>query len=102
MRLTSRSRGQASRFRHDRRGGLPMQMALIFGAVGVAAALLLAPALEETTRQYAADDGFGIDRTVTGSVRRAERYTIRRSVLSDRPEIICGRGAAPACGRDAR
>ena len=71
-----------------------MQMALAFGVVGIAAAVLLTPVLQDASDDVASNDPFGVDLTVTGSVARANRYVIRQSVLSAEPEIICGSGRA--------
>ena len=98
--------GLFDRFTRDERGGLTMQMALAFGVLAIAGALFLAPAMQGVGDRYANNydysDGYGIDRTVTGSVSRSQRYTVRRSVFSNEPEIICGKAPAPACPRGSR
>lgn len=98
--------GLFGRFARNERGGLTLQMALAFSALAVAGALFLAPAFQVVGDRYANNygdsDGYGIDRTVTGSVSRSQRYTVRRSVFSTEPEIICGRAPAPACPRGSR
>ncbi|MCC0021157.1 MAG: hypothetical protein H6888_08775 [Nitratireductor sp.] len=76
----------ACRFRDDARGGAAMQSALLFGGIGIAMALLLAPQLRDASERYAVDQSMGIDRTMTGSIGRdveGKRYVIRKSVLDD-------------------
>ena len=78
-------------------GFTSLQMALGFGLFGLAAAALLVPASNQSSRQVAQGDFsgvVGIDRTVTGSVQgqqnpRSQRYTIRRSVLQSDREARC-------------
>jgi hypothetical protein len=77
----------ARRFGNDVRGGAAMQSALLFGGIGVAMALLLAPQLRDASERYAMDHSMGIDRTMTGSIDRdaqSKRYVIRKSVLDGR------------------
>jgi hypothetical protein len=84
--------------------GGSLRNALAFGALGLLAALVLAPALDNRPVSLAtiSDDDLpiGIDRTVTGSVRPAAdpvveppqgtlRYTIRRSVVQSDPSEPC-------------
>lgn len=70
-------------------GAASMQYAMLFAAGGVALALLGAPLMQYAGNQLAANDGYGIDRTTTASVRKPVRYTIRRSVLSGEKIRIC-------------
>ena len=63
-----------------------MQSALLFGGIGIAMALLLAPQLRDASERYAVDQSMGIDRTMTGSIGRdveGKHYVIRKSVLDD-------------------
>lgn len=84
--------------------GGAVRTALAFGALGLLAALILAPALDSGSVNVAAsssDDLPGeIDRTVTGSItpaatpevqppRGTVRYTIRRSVIQSNPSEPC-------------
>ena len=68
-------------FANDRHGGASVQTALLFGAVAIALSVLTAPFLEEAADTYAENRALGIDRVMTGSVKKSRRYTIRRSVL---------------------
>ena len=84
--------------------GGALRSALAFGALGLLAALILAPALDNGSVNVAAtssdDLPVGIDRTVTGSITSAAtpevqhprgtvRYTIRRSVIQSNPSEPC-------------
>ena len=84
--------------------GGSLRTALAFGALGLLAALILAPALDTQSQDVArmSDDDLpaGIDRTVTGLVQPASeptaippngtvRYTIRRSVIQQDPAEPC-------------
>ena len=70
-------------------GSASIQYAVMFAVGGVALALLGAPLMQYAGNQLAANDGYGIDRTTTASVRKPVRYTIRRSVLSGEKIRIC-------------
>lgn len=65
------------------RDGHSVGIALFFGAVAVATALIATPFLDRAAVQYAENRAFGIDRVMTGSVDQPRRYTVRRSVLDD-------------------
>lgn len=92
MSNAARLHSLATRLARDERGAAPIRMALIFSAAAIAGAVLLTPLLRDATQKIASSEAFGIDRTLTGSVRKADRYTIRQSVLSPEPVIICGDG----------
>ncbi len=65
-----------------------LAMALLFGSVATAMALILSPIAERLLGpQIAAVDR--LDRTVTGSTPIQDAYTIRRSVLQPSPESVC-------------
>jgi Flp pilus assembly pilin Flp len=83
------SRPLPRRFAGDERGGASVQAALLFGAVGVAMALLAAPMLQGAVERHASGDAFSLDSTTTGSIGQGNRYVVRRSVLSDTAERIC-------------
>lgn len=60
------------------------QGALLFGAVGVAMAILLAPLLNKATQSYAFNKAVGVDAMTTSSVGKSQgptRRHIRKSVL---------------------
>ena len=84
--------------------GGAVRSALAFGALGLLAAFILAPALDSGSVNIAASSNDdlpgGIDRTVTGSItpvatpevqrpRGTVRYTIRRSVIQSNPSEPC-------------
>ena len=62
-------------------GETSIQLATFFGALAILIALVATPFLDETSRTYAENQQFGIDYTVTGSIEKKKRYTIRKSVL---------------------
>ncbi len=64
-----------------------LRVALLFGSVAVALALVLAPVADNLTRSpVAAWDG--LDHGATGSVGKRSGYTIRRSVMQA-PGAVC-------------
>lgn len=65
-----------------------LRIALLFGSVAVAIALLLTPMLDRETR-VARINPLGIDNTVTGSVPMQGIYTLHRSVLQNSPSSVC-------------
>ena len=85
------------RFTGHEGGGLTMQVALVFCAVGLGLALVGPPVLENATPYLTAARQYGIDTTTTGSVTTTERYTICKSVLSAQPQLVCGAKVSPAC-----
>lgn len=80
-----RERGDR-RFRLGAAGFGALRLALLFGSLAVAMALILAPIAERQARVYHADE---IDGMTTGSIRAVDTYTIRRSVLQPSPNSIC-------------
>ena len=73
-------------------GGLsPLRVALLFGVLAVAVALLAVPILQDGARNFSfAGDRAGVDTMSTASVRNGrDRYVIRRSVLQPSPNAIC-------------
>jgi hypothetical protein len=68
-----------------------VRIALLFGFIAVALTLILVPIADEQSRAYSwgADFPVGVDNFKTGTVRRQETYTIRRSVLQPSPASIC-------------
>jgi hypothetical protein len=83
------SRPLPNRFACDERGGASVQAAMLFGAIGVAMALLAAPLLQGAVERHASSGTFNIDTVTTGSIAPSNRYVIRRSVLGDGEEMIC-------------
>ena len=77
--------------------GIAMRFALVFGAIALGAAVLTAPLMQNAADLYAENRGFGIDRVLTGSIDKPERYTVRKSVLTQRTERICGVGNVYSC-----
>jgi Flp pilus assembly pilin Flp len=82
------SRPLPRRFMADDSGGASVQVALMFGAAGIAMALLAAPLVQGVAERHAATTG--VDTMATGSIQPAKRYTIRRSVLHGGEETLCG------------
>jgi len=68
-------------FRSNESGGSSVQIALMFGAVAMALSVLVAPQVKNAVDIYAENKALGIDRVVTGSIKPAKEYTIRKSVL---------------------
>lgn len=77
---------RGTRFENAGMGAL--RITLLFGSAVIALALLATPALDMRTRQQVGNAA-GLDMMSTGSVRRGEVYTIRRSVLQPKPDAIC-------------
>jgi hypothetical protein len=64
-----------------------LRVALLFGSAAAALALILAPAADRYSRaQVVGIDG--VDLMATGSIGKANAYTIRKSVLQE-PGAIC-------------
>ncbi|MGI9401709.1 MAG: hypothetical protein ACR2O0_10680 [Rhizobiaceae bacterium] len=78
-------------------GNSAIKTAIVFAAIGMGLAVLVAPTLHNTVSNYAAYNAGGIDRIQTGSVHRGDRYTIRKSVLSAKTQKICESRFASAC-----
>ncbi len=76
---------QATKFRFFtcESGETSIQIATFFSALAVLVALVSTPLLNEASRTYAENQRFGVDRTVTGSVEKNKRYTVRRSILDN-------------------
>lgn len=58
-----------------------LRATLLFAAIAVGLALMVVPAAKHGVQTIAANGISGIDRMTTGSVEKADRYTVRRSVL---------------------
>ncbi|MBL8581345.1 MAG: hypothetical protein JNL61_03825 [Rhizobiaceae bacterium] len=64
-----------------------LRLALLFGSAAIAIALILVPMVDGPPRSVA---GTGdLDMMSTGSIRQAERYTLRRSVLQPSNDAVC-------------
>lgn len=68
-----------------------LRIALLFGSIAIAIAMLAVPLLQNGTRNLSlAGPAAGVDTMATGSIRNGgARYTIRRSVLQQSPDSIC-------------
>jgi hypothetical protein len=64
-----------------------VRSALLFSTAGVALTLFLAPMMVREGRGITGS--VGVDTTVTGSIGSAGTYTVRRSVLSQKPGGVC-------------
>ncbi len=73
-------RDQKKSFLTQSSGDASKQFALIAGAVSIASALLV-PLVFKGNSQIASTGIFGVDRTLTGSIKPAKRYHIRKSIL---------------------
>ena len=73
--------GKILDFRTNIHGGSSVQIALMFGAVAMALSVLVAPQVRNAVDIYAENKALGIDRVMTGSIKPAKEYTIRKSVL---------------------
>jgi hypothetical protein len=68
-------------------GSAMVRVALLFSTAGVALALFLAPMMQRDMRpvgQFAT-----LDTMSTGSIGQTGSYTIRKSVLSQKPGAVC-------------
>jgi hypothetical protein len=63
-----------------------LRVALLFGLMGIALALVVVPFAERRTGPLVAGE---IDMMTTGSIGPRDTYTIRRSVLQPSPDAIC-------------
>lgn len=68
-----------------------LRIALLFGFIAVAFAMILVPIVDDQSRPYVgrAGSAIGIDNFKTGTIRQRETYTIRRSVLQSSPHSVC-------------
>lgn len=67
-----------------------LRVALLFGSIAIAIALLAVPLLQSGINETAmAVRGAGVDTMSTGSVRDSNRYIVRRSVLQPTPDSVC-------------
>jgi len=68
-----------------------VRIALLFGFIAVAFAMILVPIVDDQSRSYfgRAGSAIGIDDFKTGTIGQRETYTIRRSVLQPSPYSVC-------------
>lgn len=68
-----------------------LRASLLFGALGVALAVLVLPFVNpESPRQLAIFNSPGVDPMTTATIRKSDRvYTLRQSVLQKRPTDVC-------------
>lgn len=80
----------------NKEGGL-LRSVMLFGVGVMAISIAGASFLDDYSEQYAENQGYGIDGTVTGSVTKTKRYTLQRSVLSAETVLICTDGTRGNC-----
>lgn len=80
--------------------GSVLRLALLLGAIVLGVSVLVAPFLQNQAARYAGYGVAGIDRLVTGSVQKTERYTVRRSVLWAEPRTVCQSPDSSICGQN--
>jgi len=84
-------------FFENKEGGGLLRSVMLFGALMMAGSIVAASFLDDYSAQYAANQGYGIDGTVTGSVKKTKRYTLQRSILSPTTVQICTDGTRGNC-----
>lgn len=75
---------KVAEFTNCKSGSAHQQIAVLFGAVGIAMAVLLVPLLNDASQNYAFNKAVGIDTMTTSSVRKSsapKRRIVRKSVL---------------------
>ena len=85
------------RFLLERSGIVDTQTALLIAGVSLAVAVLAAPVLQGAVDSYAQYRTLGIDRVLTGSVGDNRRLTIRNSVLTQTPVVLCDTKSRQSC-----
>ena len=67
-----------------------VRLALLFGLVAGAMAVIVPPLLHPYDRNRSVPAGTGaIDYLTTSSIDRKQPYSVRRSVLTDSPDAVC-------------
>ncbi len=89
-----------NRFQRHNGGGASVQAAMLFGAIGMAMAVLAAPMLQGAVDYYADNRAFGLDRVMTGSVEKGDRYTVRKSVLNESATKNCENKDSRKCEKN--
>lgn len=84
-------RDRSSAWDNQAGGFSVLRVALLFGSIAIAIAMLVVPILQSGARDTSfANRGAGVDTMATGSIRNGgARYTIRRSVLQPAPDSTC-------------
>jgi hypothetical protein len=83
-----------ARLAGDARASATVEISLAVAAATLFLAVLAAPLLHYSTRQFVNNDAV-VDRISTGSVEPSTRYTIRRSVLAGPGNVVCLDGPCP-------
>jgi len=65
-----------------------LKTVLLFSSVALALSVLAAPVLQQASEKYAQNKAFGIDHVLTGSVKKSNRYVVRKSVLSQKEQRL--------------
>ena len=65
-----------------------VRIALLFGFIAIAFAMILVPIADDQSRLYGTNSP-GIDNFKTGTIGNRETYTVRRSVLQPSPHAVC-------------
>lgn len=73
----------------DAATGKVLRVALLFGSVAIAIALIATAVLDNSLGDRFARAEYGIDRTATGSIGYKGTYVMRRSVLQSSPDAVC-------------
>lgn len=66
-----------------------LRISLLFGSIAVAFALFLVPLVNSSSVSIAKNANGPLDLISTGSVKRANEYTVRRSVLQAKGSVGC-------------
>ncbi len=85
-------RHSGKRFIVDRKGMTSIEIAVMFGVVAIGFTIFITPFITSNSKHLAENGplfGNEIDNTVTGSISRPGRYTIRRSVLQPKKTSRC-------------
>lgn len=90
--IRAKAQRRGSHFIADRRGMTSIEMAVMFGVIAIGFTIFITPYLTNESKRVAENEslfGNGIDNTVTGSIPKSRRYTIRRSVLQPSKSSRC-------------
>jgi hypothetical protein len=88
----TREAARLGRQRLNTAGSSALRVAMLFGSIAVAIALIAVQVLDNRMRDYIAEADampIQVDRTTTGSISYKGSYTIRRSVLQGSPGSVC-------------
>jgi len=90
--IRAKTQRRGSRFVADSKGMTSIEMAVMFGVIAIGFTVFITPYLANESKRLAENEllfGNGIDNTVTGSIPKSGRYTIRRSVLQPSKKSRC-------------